>query len=115
MACPHLPCHAACLLSCRYDSDDYSQLHIDQKTGDDWRKVYSTPEKHRCYEASKVPTAPDRGKGAALEIQQPAAHAPCSQRPAAPSAAWCLGWPLANGCIRRRCTAVLYKPVRTST
>ena len=40
--------------SCRYDSDDYSKFHIDEKTGDDWRKVYSTPEKHPCYDPSKV-------------------------------------------------------------
>jgi hypothetical protein len=52
-----LPCYAnaGCLRS--YDSDNYSQLHIDEKTGDDWRKVYSTPEKHPCYDPAKVNTS----------------------------------------------------------
>ena len=58
---PSLRCHQACLLSCRYDSDDYSQYHIDQKTGEDWRQVYSTPEKHPCYDPSKVPALLSQG------------------------------------------------------
>lgn len=111
MACRHLRRHTACLLSCRYDSDDYSQFQIDQKTGDDWRKVYSTPEKHPCYDPSKVPD-PSLREGCCtvdptvylLDVHSVARG--CSQRPAAPSAAWCPGWPLTNACGGRRCIVV---------
>ena len=57
--------------SCRYDSDDYSQLHIDQKTGDDWRKVYSTPEKHPCYDPSKVPNQHSSLREGCCAVDQP--------------------------------------------
>jgi hypothetical protein len=69
----------ACL-SCRYDSDDYSQFQVDQKTGDDWRKVYSTPEKHPCYDPSKVPNQYSflREGCYAVDPTHYTGHAPCS-------------------------------------